>query len=183
MTKIIKYGWEEYSEDFVRYTLFKVAQGLFKMHQKNVCHRQVMTENVLSSSNGDIKLAALGGRMAPVYAPEVVVRGAVFSKSADVWAFGCLAYEMGTGVRPFAARPENQLLHAIVQEEPDPIPDRWTPCYHDFVNQCFIKDAHARPPMESLLQHEFLAELSDPARLSFCKSTWCNDYAKFLYYD
>ena len=32
MSKIIQHGWESYSEDFVRYTLFKVAQGLSKMH-------------------------------------------------------------------------------------------------------------------------------------------------------
>ena len=72
MSDIIKNDNEKYSEDFVKYTLFKVAQGLFKMHAKNVLHRQVMPENVLSSSNGDIKLADLGVRLAPIYAPEVV---------------------------------------------------------------------------------------------------------------
>ena len=101
-----------------------------------------MPENVLSSSSCEIKLADLGVRLAPIYAPEVV-EGGRFTKAADIWAFGCFAYEMVTGARPFLGRPEYELLGAILEEQPEAIPDipdRWSPCLSDFIFKCFDKD-------------------------------------------
>ena len=115
MIDIIKYDNKNYSEEFCRFTLFKVAKGLSKMHAKNVLHRQIMPENVLSSSKCEIKLADLGVRLAPIYAPEIV-QGGIFTKASDVWAFGCLAYEMATGAQPFLGRPEAEILRHIMEE-------------------------------------------------------------------
>ena len=48
----------EYSEDFYRYTLYKVANALQTMHSRNVLHRAIKSENVIySASTGQIKLA------------------------------------------------------------------------------------------------------------------------------
>lgn len=49
-----------YSEEFVKYTLYKTAKGLLAMHNKNVLHRDIKSDNILHSSTGDIKLTDLG---------------------------------------------------------------------------------------------------------------------------
>ena len=60
MTNIVLKGYQSYSEDFCRYTLYKVAKGLLAMHNKNVLHRDIKSDNVLYSADGAIKITDLG---------------------------------------------------------------------------------------------------------------------------
>jgi serine/threonine protein kinase/Tol biopolymer transport system component len=46
-------------------------------------------------------------------------RGKAVDKRADVWAFGCVLYEMLTGTRAFAGETSTEVLAAIIKEEPD----------------------------------------------------------------
>ena len=46
-------------------------------------------------------------------------RGRVVDKRADIWAFGCVLYEMLTGCQAFAGESTTDVLAAIVQREPD----------------------------------------------------------------
>ena len=59
MSNIVQYSHEHYSEDFCKYTVYKVGLGLSKMHNHNVLHRDIKSENILSSSDGEIKIADL----------------------------------------------------------------------------------------------------------------------------
>ena len=49
-----------YSEDFCRWSLYKVAKGLQAMHNQNVLHRDIKSDNLLGNLAGDIKIADLG---------------------------------------------------------------------------------------------------------------------------
>ena len=46
-------------------------------------------------------------------------RGRAVDKRADIWAFGCVLYEMLTGLQAFAGESTTDVLAAIVQREPD----------------------------------------------------------------
>ena len=48
-------------------------------------------------------------------------RGKPVDRRADIWAFGCVMYELLTGVRPFRAGNLAKLLHQIVYATPAPI--------------------------------------------------------------
>ena len=43
-------------------------------------------------------------------APELFTEEGVFSFQSDVWALGCVLYEMATGEPPFGAKGLNQLI-------------------------------------------------------------------------
>ena len=51
-------------------------------------------------------------------APEQA-RGKPVDKRADIWAFGCVVYEMLTAKRPFGGETVTDTLAAIVKEDPD----------------------------------------------------------------
>ena len=51
-------------------------------------------------------------------APEQA-RGRAVDKRADIWAFGCVLYEMVTGRRAFAGEDVTETLAAVVKEQPD----------------------------------------------------------------
>ena len=49
-----------YSEAFCKYSLFAVAEGLKEMHNKEILHRDIKSDNILCKPDGSIKIADLG---------------------------------------------------------------------------------------------------------------------------
>ena len=82
------------------------------------------------------------------YMPPEQARGAAVDKRADVWAFGCLLYEMLTGRRAFPGDSTTDVLAAVVRAEPDwsalaestPAPVR------RLLQRCLVKDRKRRLP-------------------------------------
>ena len=52
MEGIVTQYHENFTQNFCRYTLYKVAMGLSKMHRANVLHRDIKSDNILYSSDG-----------------------------------------------------------------------------------------------------------------------------------
>ena len=50
----------DYSEAFCKYAIYCVVHAVKALHDKNIIHRDIKSDNVLMSFNGDIKLADLG---------------------------------------------------------------------------------------------------------------------------
>ena len=60
MKNIVTKYHRSYTEEFCRYSLYKVLKGLKKMHDSDVLHRDIKSDNVLHGQNGDIKITDLG---------------------------------------------------------------------------------------------------------------------------
>lgn len=58
--RIILDGTSNYQEEFCRWSLYKVAKGIQAMHNRNVLHRDIKSDNLLSNMDGEIKIADLG---------------------------------------------------------------------------------------------------------------------------
>ena len=48
-------------------------------------------------------------------------RGQAVDRRTDVWALGCVLYEMLTGRRPFEGKSQASLIGAILDHEPPPV--------------------------------------------------------------
>ena len=55
----------------------------------------------------------------PAYMSPEQARGQVVDKRTDVWAFGCVLYEMVSGRRPFAGEEATDVIVGVVSKEPD----------------------------------------------------------------
>jgi Tol biopolymer transport system component len=73
-------------------------------------------------------------------------RGKPVDKRADVWAFGCVLYEMLTGKQAFAGETITDVLAAIVHREPDwkLLPERTPPGVVRLMKRCVRKDLEQR---------------------------------------
>ena len=96
------------------------------MHQKNIVHRDLKTDNIMLH-NGIIKIIDLGfskmldeegltetplGTITTM-APEIITRQK-YGLKADIWSIGVIFYEMIYGVLPYAPMKPNQMYEAMV---------------------------------------------------------------------
>src|SRR5262245_59654606 len=93
---------------------------------------------------------------APYMSPEQA-RGKTLDKRTDIWAFGCVLYEMLTGRRLFEGEDITEVLARIIEEEPDlaalpastPVPVR------RLLRRCLEKDRGRRLPNLGVARIEF----------------------------
>jgi serine/threonine-protein kinase len=149
--------------------LKEVARALVYAHERGIVHRDVKPDDVLLSagsvmvtdfgvakalsaatSGGAAPLTGLGVALGtPAYmAPEQASAEPTVDHRADLYAFGCMAYELVTGRTPFAGRPGPSQLAAQVSETPESVVRRRpnTPApLAALVMQCLEKRPADRP--------------------------------------
>ncbi|ORX87365.1 kinase-like protein [Anaeromyces robustus] len=118
------------TEEMVKFYVMEISSGLAYLHAKHIVHRDLKPDNVLLSETGhahltdfniavhfqeDQPLKAVAGSMAYM-APEVLSKKGYFS-AVDWWSLGVMMYELLYGKRPFRAKTNQELTHAIIHEQ------------------------------------------------------------------
>lgn len=132
-----------------------VLRGLRDAHARNVLHRDVKPANILLPPSGQPKLADFGiarasdltrltGTATTLGTPAYMAPEAEPSVQADLYAAGCVLYEMLTGAPPFSGNTMQRVLLSHIREQPDltRVPLTATP----ILTWLLAKDPAARPP-------------------------------------
>jgi eukaryotic-like serine/threonine-protein kinase len=151
-----------------------VARALAYAHDRGVVHRDIKPENILLAAGAavvsDFGIAkalasaqAEGGTTGkgvtltqagttigtPAYmAPEQIAADPAMDHRADIYAFGCVAYELVTGRSPFQGQAAHALFAAHLSAAPVPIGSQNSaspPALNRLLMRCLEKDPSARP--------------------------------------
>ncbi|HEX9563744.1 MAG TPA: protein kinase [Gemmatimonadaceae bacterium] len=147
-----------------------VARALAYAHERGIVHRDIKPDNVMLSGgsavvtdfgiakaisaartgDGNATLTQVGQSIGtPAYmAPEQAAGDPSSDHRSDLYAFGCMAYEMLAGQPPFIEKSPQQLLAAHMGREPEPLLSRrpdTPPALASLVMRCLEKDAADRP--------------------------------------
>ena len=82
----------------------------------------------------------------PAYMSPEQARGLPVDKRTDVWAFGCVLYEVLTGRRAFVGEHATDVIVSVVDREPafDALPAECPPALRRLLRRCLTKDARQR---------------------------------------
>lgn len=107
-----------------------------------------------SRGSGHLSLAKRGS---PAYmAPELFTSIGVHSYASDLWALGCVLYEFVAGYPPFARTRLSELVEAVLEEEPEPLPrERCSESLESLIMGLLIKRPHQRMTWQDVVEHEF----------------------------
>jgi hypothetical protein len=143
----------------------QIAQGLGAAHDSGLVHRDLKPSNVLIAPDGRVVLVDFGLPKTSVayLAPEQLEHGLADARS-DIWAFGCLLFEMVTGEPPFG-RGGPVTTAAILRDEPVFPAHLEGPITH-IIFACLRKNSFARVGSAREVVALLRDALDDP-RLSF----------------
>src|SRR5271157_3660762 len=82
----------------------------------------------------------------PGYMSPEQASGREVDKRGDIWAFGCLLYELLTGKRAFQGETQSETIAAVLEREPDwqALPAKTPAKIRELLRQCLQKDANRR---------------------------------------
>jgi serine/threonine-protein kinase len=154
----------------------QIVDALEAAHEAGIVHRDLKPANIKIRPDGTVKVLDFGlakavdppaHAISPVGAPTITspvmtragtvlgsaaymspeqARGKVVDRRADIWAFGCVLYEMFSGAMAFPGDNITDVLAAVVKSEPDwtALPPDTPSSIRRLLRRCLQKDPKVR---------------------------------------
>jgi serine/threonine-protein kinase len=145
----------------------QITEALGATHERGIVHRDLKPANIKVRPDGTVKVLDFGlakrvstqGARTNLHAPSSNVlmgtaaymspeqlRGNVVNQSADIWAFGCVLYEMLARQRAFGGHEAFSTLTEVLESEPDwsLLPTETPPAMHRLLRRCLAKSVSER---------------------------------------
>lgn len=152
----------------------EVLLALSFVHSLHRIHRDIKSDNILLSTNGDVKLADFGYCAqlteqsskrnsvvgTPYWMAPELIRGMDYGTGVDIWSLGILAIEMAELQPPYLELPPLRALFLIATQGTPSLksPEMWSDQFKSFLAAALDVDTTKRASADDLLKHPFITQ-------------------------
>lgn len=148
----------------------QIAMALQYMHERNILHRDLKTQNIFLTKSKIIKVGDLGiarvlessSDMAttligtPYYMSPELFSNKPYNHKSDVWALGCCVYEMATLKHAFNAKDMNSLVYKILKGKMPLMPKQYSPELIQIIKNMLHQEPEKRPSVNRILRDPYI---------------------------
>ncbi len=148
----------------------QLCLSLEYVHSRKILHRDLKTQNIFLTKNNTTKLGDFGiskvlesttdhamtVQGTPYYMSPEVCQNLPYTYQSDIWALGCILYELCTLKHAFHAENLLGLVFKIVQDQHEPITEEYSDDLKDLINLLLTKDFKARPRIIDIINRPFV---------------------------
>uniref|UniRef100_A0A8B9R191 non-specific serine/threonine protein kinase n=1 Tax=Anas platyrhynchos TaxID=8839 RepID=A0A8B9R191_ANAPL len=179
-----------FSEDQILDWFVQICLALKHIHDRKILHRDIKSQNIFLTKDGTIQLGDFGiARVlnstvelartcigTPYYLSPEICQNRPYNNKSDIWALGCVLYEMCTLKHAFEAGNMKNLVLKIISGSFPPVSMHYSYDLRNLLSQLFKRNPKDRPSVNSILEKNFIAKRVEkfltPQVWSCCKAAF-----------
>ncbi|XP_075053875.1 serine/threonine-protein kinase Nek1 isoform X2 [Mixophyes fleayi] len=159
-----------FSEDQIVDWFIQLCLALKHVHDRKILHRDIKSQNIFLTKSGTIQLGDFGiARVlnstvelartcigTPYYLSPEICENRPYNNKSDIWALGCVLYEMCTLKHAFEAGNMKNLVLKIIRGSYPPVSLHYSYDLRNLLSMLFKRNPRDRPSVSSILEKPFI---------------------------
>uniref|UniRef100_A0AAQ5ZIH0 non-specific serine/threonine protein kinase n=1 Tax=Amphiprion ocellaris TaxID=80972 RepID=A0AAQ5ZIH0_AMPOC len=160
-----------FSEEQILDWFVQICLALKHVHDRKILHRDIKSQNIFLTKDGTVQLGDFGiARVlnstvelartcigTPYYLSPEICENKPYNNKSDIWALGCVLYEMCTLKHAFEAGNMKNLVLKIIRGSYPPVSVHYSQELRSLLAQLFKRNPRERPSVSSILDKPFLS--------------------------
>ncbi|XP_065325797.1 serine/threonine-protein kinase Nek1 isoform X3 [Pelmatolapia mariae] len=160
-----------FSEEQILDWFVQICLALKHVHDRKILHRDIKSQNIFLTKDGTVQLGDFGiARVlnstvelartcigTPYYLSPEICENKPYNNKSDIWALGCVLYEMCTLKHAFEAGNMKNLVLKIIRGSYPPVSCHYSQELRFLLAQLFKRNPRERPSVNSILDKPFLS--------------------------
>ncbi|XP_078222387.1 serine/threonine-protein kinase Nek1 isoform X2 [Callithrix jacchus] len=161
-----------FQEDQILDWFVQICLALKHVHDRKILHRDIKSQNIFLTKDGTVQLGDFGiARVlnstvelartcigTPYYLSPEICENKPYNNKSDIWALGCVLYELCTLKHAFEAGSMKNLVLKIISGSFPPVSLHYSYDLRSLVSQLFKRNPRGRPSVNSILEKGFIAK-------------------------
>ncbi|KAJ0041774.1 hypothetical protein NL108_006995, partial [Boleophthalmus pectinirostris] len=149
----------------------QICLALKHIHDRKILHRDIKSQNIFLTKDGTVQLGDFGiARVlnstvelartcigTPYYLSPEICENKPYNNKSDIWALGCVLYEMCTLKHAFEAGNMKNLVLKIIRGSYPPVSVHYSLELRSLLGQLFKRNPRERPSVSIILEKPFLS--------------------------